>query len=220
MDAAGEPPKHWGDVYHAFLLNATSRLLADQGAAAIEVPAHVQHLVESVHGAGSWFDTEAGQLERRISLAGQTSAQESVGALAAVPAPTRINDLSELHRGELDEISAATRLGADSVRVLCCYRHQDGSLTLDPEGALALPPLRATLSTAEVRAVMTRAIPVRQDWMRMRGPQHDPPAAWREHPFLSEVALLVHDVADGRVGDVSVGKRMFHLDPELGLVRR
>jgi CRISPR-associated endonuclease/helicase Cas3 len=218
MDPDGEPPKHWGEVYHSFLLNATSRLLADQGTAAIEVPAHVQRLVETVHGAGSQFDAEVGQFERRISLTGQTSAEESVGNLAAVPAPMRVNDLSELHRGDLDEIRAATRLGANSVRVLCCYRRQDGRLTLDPEGAFALPPLGAAVSTAEVRAVMTRTIPVREDWMRMRGPQYDPPAAWSKHPFLSEVVLLIHDVTDGRVGNVSVGKRVFRLDPELGLV--
>ena len=244
LNAEQEPPKHWGKVYPAYLLAATSASLAALPAKdsdkddvgldgrpqlkTIHVPGGVQHLVEQVHGAGSAFEAEtAGLASKFTEHQAETMAQQHVGEWAAIPAPDRVSGLHDLHRETLDEVEAATRLGAESLRVLCCYRRvsdPQAPVTLDREGCIRLPePVGGRLSPEDVRAVMRRTIPVRADLLKGRGEDQKVPDNWNEHPFLGDLVLLVHDVSgdsDSEAGEVHVGGNAFRLDPELGLVQR
>ncbi len=229
LDEAGSPPKHWGEVYHPYLLAATSEVLRDRDGSTLKIPQEVQSLVEQVHGDGAtvagqglyaWDNPQLSVL--KVSHDGEKLAQESVGAIVAVPTPTKVAGLEALSRFDIadDEWEAATRLGADSLRVLCCFDHA-GRVTLDAAGEIPLPEPEEghRLSTAQVRAVMRRTIPVRADWLANRGPEHAPPPSWAKHPMLADLVLLRQPVVDGAATAIQIGGRTFRLDAQLGLVR-
>ncbi|MFI5756840.1 CRISPR-associated helicase Cas3' [Streptomyces sp. NPDC051569] len=225
-----EPPRHWGSVYAPYLLSATSECLHGLPQAGgpgtptrIEVPERVQELVERVHGAESRFEAETEQLEAQLTdHQAETMAQRHLGEAAAVPGPGRVGGLHDLHRENVDEVEAATRLGAESVRVLGCHLQPDGRRTLDVHGEHPLPaPVRGRFGAADVRAVMRRTFPLRAGLLKERGSDQEPPPSWREHSFLGELVLLVHEVTTaGAVNGVQVGSEYFRLDPELGLIHR
>jgi CRISPR-associated endonuclease/helicase Cas3 len=229
LNEEGMPPKHWGtDIYHPYLLKATSDLLAARHGGVVQVPGEVQELVEQVHGDGAAFKGrelypwEVPQLaELKLSHDGEKLAEESIGANVVIPTPAKVLGLEALSRLDMadDEWQAATRLGADSMRVLCCYDHGD-RVTLDAEGSLPLPdPEKGEeLTVSDVRAVMRRTIAVRADWLKGHGPDHAPPATWADHGLLGNLVVLRQPVRDGQVSGVRVGERVFRLDVELGLV--
>jgi CRISPR-associated endonuclease/helicase Cas3 len=232
------PPKHWGTVYPHYLLSATSdclHALADDEPARdgepgrpgnqpqhrwIDIPEHVQALVEEVHGTESRFEAETETLQHQLTEHQvDTMAQQHIGEWAAVPGPWRVGGLHDLHRETLDEVEAATRLGAESVRVLGCYRHPDGRTTLDPQGEHPLPQATAgRFSAQDVRAGMRRTLPVRADLFKGRTAEQNVPTSWNEHPLLGDLLLLTHPVVEGQVEGVRIGSAVFRLDPELGLV--
>lgn len=139
-----------------------------------------------------------------------------------IPRARSVASLDALHhlRGAEEDWEAATRLGADTVRLLCVYAHTDGTTTLDAEGTRPLPGLNGPLTPEDVRVVMTRTIPVNADWFRGALEHPGVPDNWAEHPLLGDLVLLRQPCADGRVRPVPVGGRSLHLDPELGLVRQ
>ncbi|MFI6359822.1 CRISPR-associated helicase Cas3' [Streptomyces sp. NPDC050743] len=225
----GRLPRQWGEIYSEFLLAATSAKLAGLPKGTVSIPGDVQELVEAVHGDNGQtvdWDIPDGRLKSAWTAhRGKDLAERSVAGLVAVPKARLVSGLHALHSlpGEEDEWEAATRLGADSVRLLCAYLQPDGRRTLDLAGNEPIPDPRPDekMRATDVRAVMRRAIPVRADWFRAE--DHDllsPPESWEQHPMLSDVRVLHQPVKDGRVQPVGVGGKALCLDQDLGLVRR
>ncbi|MFJ2766086.1 hypothetical protein [Streptomyces prasinus] len=96
----------------------------------------------------------------------------------------------------------STRLGVDSVRLLCAYVHKDGRVTLDLEGEHLLPQAApdGKKPVSSVREVMRRTIPVRADWLKEADSDSiAPPKSWTEHPMLAELRVLRQPVQGGGV---------------------
>ncbi|WP_149180216.1 CRISPR-associated helicase Cas3' [Streptomyces sp. TRM49041] len=222
----GRVPDEWGAVYPEFLLLETSRLLEERDSATVSVPGDVQELVEAVHGdrGDGRFDWNSPQRSAAFTAyAGENLAQESVGHSLVVPGCRGVVGLEDFHhlQGAEDEWVAATRLGADSIRLLCVYEQESGQSTLDPDGRNPLPgpDARGRMAVSAVRAVMRRTIPVRADWLKDAADEMAPPEEWAEHPMLSDLAVLRQPVRGGRADSVRVGRWNLRLDECLGLVR-
>ncbi|MER6145880.1 CRISPR-associated endonuclease Cas3'' [Streptomyces sparsogenes] len=223
LGEGGRVPPHWGEVYPEFLLRETSGLLTQRGGKAIRVPEDVQDLVEQVHGDRAdrfdWEDPE--QSSVWSAYQGKNLALETVGRTVVIPGVRQVVGLDELHRLEQDEWEATTRLGADSLRVLCVYRQPGGRLTLDEGGDSLLPGSEPgeRLAAAEVRRIMRRTIPVRSTWIGKRETGQNVPDAWSEHPLLADLILLIHEVDADGVRGARLERGEFLLDPDLGLTR-
>ncbi|MFB8020828.1 CRISPR-associated helicase Cas3' [Streptomyces rubiginosohelvolus] len=223
----GRVPVQWGEVYSEHLLGRTSRMLAEVEGSGVAIPDDVQGLVEAVHGDSEDFDWNVPFSREAKAWAehkGKETAERSVAALCAVPRARQVAELHELHamEGDEDEWEVSTRLGADSVRLLCAYVQDGGQLTLDAEGRQPLPemPEDGRMPAPHVRLVMRRTIPVRADWFREAEPAaFCPPASWVEHPVLGDLRVLRQPVQQGRAQAVEVGGRMLRLHQDLGLVR-
>jgi CRISPR-associated endonuclease/helicase Cas3 len=224
LAGGGSVPEQWGDVYAEFVLTETSTALAGRGRDPISVPDEVQGLVELVHGdREDRFDWEQPQQSAAWSaFVGENLAKESLGSAVAIPRARSVRGLDALHRkGVVDESKAATRLGAESVRLLCVYRHEDDSVTLDLKGETPLPETSddGRIGAGDVRRVMRRTIPVRADWFPEDVQAHRPPAGWAEHPMLGDLLVLEQPVREQMVRSVEVRGKQIYLDTELGLVR-
>jgi CRISPR-associated endonuclease/helicase Cas3 len=221
----GGVPKVWGEVYHEYLLGMTSQLLAERGTQRIAIPEDVQELVEAVHGTGTgrfdWGDPD--KSAAWSAYAGRTAAERSMGKALVIPRARNVVALHDLHHldGTEDEWEAATRLGADSVRLLCAFAQDGGEATLDVDGEVPLPGPGADgrMAVDDVRTVMGRTIPVNAEWFRGERDRYRPPVMWEEHPMLGDLLVLAQPVAAGVAQPVTVGGKQVRLDAELGLVR-
>ncbi|MET8102196.1 CRISPR-associated helicase Cas3' [Streptomyces sp. NPDC005236] len=221
-------PKQWGEVYSEFLLSATSEMLGRLAGGVISIPDDVQPLVESVHGASAdtfdWDNPGGREKAAWNAHRGKELAERGQAGMVAVFRARSVAALHDLHSlpGEEDEWEVATRLGADSVRLLCAYVQEDGRRTLDVAGDEPLPesPMGQAAEPAAVRAVMRRTIPVRGSWFAAEDSERfSPPQSWAEHPMLSDVRVLYQSVVGGVASPVAVGGRSLYLDVDLGLVR-
>lgn len=226
LAGGGGVPREWGEVYHEAVLRETSQALAALGEEPVRVPDDVQRLVEQVHGTGSgrydFDDPEASAAW--AAYAGKEAAQRGAGGMVVIPRARSVIGLDDLHRtpGTEDEWEAATRLGADSVRLLCVYIQPDGRECLDVAGKVLLPSASGdpSLTVADVRLVMGRTIAVSAEWFREAdGGALRPPVGWIDHPMLGDLVLLRQEVRDGQPVPVTVGKRRIWLDEVLGLRR-
>ncbi|WP_258308922.1 HD domain-containing protein [Streptomyces sp. NWU339] len=224
----GKTPQQWGEVYSEHLLATTSRTLAGIEGGIISVPGDVQGLVEAVHGNNEDFDwNNPGGSETKAWTAhrGKEMAERSMAALLAVPRALSVRALHDLHDlpGEEDEWEVSTRLGADSVRLLCAYVQEDGRVTLDLGGEQLLPHAApdGRMPVSSVREVMRHTIPVRADWLKEADPESiAPPMAWTEHPMLGELRVLRQPVQGGSAQVVKIGGKTLRMDEDLGLVRK
>ncbi|MFE7055893.1 CRISPR-associated helicase Cas3' [Streptomyces californicus] len=227
LAGGGRVPAQWGEVYSEHLLGKTSRRLAEFVGGCIAIPDDVQGLVEAVHGDSNDLDWDVpGSREAKTwaEHMGKETAERSIAALRAVPRARQVAELYELHalEGVEDEWEVSTRLGADSVRLLCVYAQEGGPLTLDAEGKEPLPemPEEGRMPARRVRQVMRRTIPVRADWFRDAEPgTFSPPSSWAEHPMLGDLRVLPQPVGQGKAQAVKVGAKLLRLHPDLGLVR-
>ncbi|GCD40872.1 CRISPR-associated helicase Cas3' [Streptomyces paromomycinus] len=229
LAGGGSVPRHWGEVYTEHLLAATSAAVAALDGRTVAVPGEVQALVESVHGAAAEpVDWEALDARGRTAWSahrGKELAERGQAGLVAIPRAQQVGGLHALHSlpGEEDEWETATRLGAESARLLCVYLHPDGRTTLDLDGQEPLPAAGPgdAVTAAAVRAVMRRTVPVRGTWFSGEDRERlAPPAAWGQHPLLSEVLVLCQPVVAGVPQPVAVSGKRLHLDEDLGLVRQ
>jgi CRISPR-associated endonuclease/helicase Cas3 len=225
LAGGGAVPQQWGAVYAEFLLMETSKVLKRQGERPVCVPGDVQALVEEVHGdCPDRFDWEHPEQSAAWSAyAGERLAHRAAGSAVVIPQARRVKGLRGLHHldGTEDEWQAATRLGADSIRLLCVYEHPDGTVTLDAGGGDPLPAPAADgrMAIDAVRHLMGKTIPVRGDWFRGEEEAHRPPGAWADHPLLGDLVVLAQPVRDGLVQAVRAGGKRLWLDEELGLMR-
>lgn len=224
-DRSTVAPPHWGDVYSQYLLRVTHDLLAGHDGTAIQIPDDVQELVEKVYATPgtdteSDFINDAALAELGIAHQGQEMAEAGVASMIRIPAPP-VLDLSELSDKRVDELAASTRLGADTVRLVCCYADATGDLWLNPEHSRRLPgdADNSRVGQDDVRAILGASIPVNASWHRDHGEENKPPPSWGENAWLRDVFLLPHRAGpDGRQ-IAHVGGRRLYLDPVLGLVR-
>ncbi|MGW7466994.1 CRISPR-associated helicase Cas3' [Streptomyces xantholiticus] len=222
----GGVPVQWGEVYSEHLLVTTSVTLAGIDGV-VSVPGDVQELVEAVHRDDERFDWDSPgspRVKAWTAHKGKEMAERSMAGLRAVARARSISVLHDLHHlpGEEDEWEVSTRLGADSVRMLCVYVQEDGRTTLDLAGEDPLPDADpgAKMPVAAVRAVMRRTIPVRADWLRDASEDAiNPPESWAEHPMLGDLRVLRQPVRLGAAQAVTVGGKALRLDEDLGLVR-
>jgi CRISPR-associated endonuclease/helicase Cas3 len=161
----GKVPVQWGELYSEHLLVTTSVTLTEIDGV-VSIPGDVQELVETVHRDDESFDWDnPGNLQAKAWTAhkGKEMAERSMAGLRAVARARSVSALHDLHHlpGEEDEWEVSTRLGADSVRLLCAYVQEDGRTTLDLAGGDPLPDAASDgkMPVASVRAVMWRSIP-------------------------------------------------------------
>ncbi|MFD5786730.1 CRISPR-associated helicase Cas3' [Streptomyces sp. NPDC127037] len=228
LAGGGRMPAQWGEVYSEHLLGKTSRKLAEIDGGGIAIPDDVQGLVEAVHGDSEDFDWDVpGSREAKAwaEHKGKETAERSMAALRSVRRARQVAELHDLHdmEGEEDEWEVSTRLGAESVRLLCAYVQEDGQVTLDAEGKQPLPEAATKdgrMPAPAVRQVMRRTIPVRAEWFRDAEPDTlSPPSSWAEHPMLGDLRVLRQPIHQGKAQAVKVGDRTLRLDQDLGLVR-
>lgn len=199
-DGTFERPKEWGAVYDEGLLLRTSRLLASSEERAFDVPRDLQSLVDAVYAEE--FDVEdlSEDMERRLAsadaerLAGE-AAEEQLAAMVRIPSPRGLGkDLRRLSETSVpvDESLIATRLGADSARVVCAYEQGESGWTLDEAGTLPVPgahgPQRITRDEAQL--VAHHVIPVPGRWLGEGAEMMPRPAAWEENAVLRSWALM------------------------------
>ncbi|MFJ4713562.1 CRISPR-associated helicase Cas3' [Streptomyces sp. NPDC088785] len=227
LTQGGKIPAQWGEVYSEHLLAVTSRMLARLEGGVISLPGDVQGLVESVHGDSEEFDWNAPGGSEAAALTvhqGKEMAERSMAGLLAVPRARQVRELHDLHHlpGEEDEWELSTRLGADSVRILCAYLQESGEVTLDLEGERPLPEAAedGRMPVTSVRAVMRSTLAVRAEWFKKADPDSiAPPPSWATHPMLGDLRVLRQPVRSRRAEAVVVGGKSLRLDDDLGLVR-
>ncbi|MFD1325424.1 CRISPR-associated helicase Cas3' [Micromonospora sonneratiae] len=211
-------PVHWGDVYHPYLLRATHLRLAD--VTRIAIPEDVQGHVEAVYGPPSATIPELDSEYVDYMSCGIASRQ--VADLGLVPDAANVGDLAYLSGDGISEERASTRLGADSVRVVCCYQDGSGDRWLDERGTRPLPLVGArhdgSLSFDQVREILAHGIPVRESLLPGYAPTAGLPDAWQDNAWLSEIRLLNFDLSPDGVAPIDVGDRRIWLDAELGLI--
>ncbi|WP_329453743.1 CRISPR-associated helicase Cas3' (plasmid) [Streptomyces sp. NBC_01724] len=195
---AGAPPRSWGTVYDGGLLTRTSLILAGCAEKGIAVPGDVQRLVDSVY-EDEFVDTlDASVREelRRMDAERRVGeiAEEHLAALVGVCSPADVaGDLHRLSRREegVTEELLATRLGADSGRVVCLYEQGDGVLSLDGAGRVPLPlGGRRGLERRELVDIAGRVVPVPGRWLRVDDPGFPVPGGWGDQPVLEGLVLL------------------------------
>ncbi|WP_218126136.1 CRISPR-associated endonuclease Cas3'' [Glycomyces sambucus] len=225
LEESGGVPRHWGGddgVYPAFLLETTSRLLAARDGTPIRIPQEVPDMVAAVDGDDSRFDWDRPDASASYSaFMGKVLAEQSFGHTVVIPRCQAVFELADLHQRPLDEERASTRLGAESVRVLCLFEHEDGTVSFDEAGSHTVSDvvLRGSVTVEAARTVMGHTIPVRAQWLGKLGDTELPPPAWRDHAVLGDLAVLRHQVRGRSARPVALARGVFRLDRELGLLR-
>jgi CRISPR-associated endonuclease/helicase Cas3 len=212
-------------VYDQSLLIRTHQLLAREDNRRIAIPEGVQALVDGVYDEEFAEGTLAAVLgEADVKRFADEEVQQQLAQMIAIPSPRELVDLHRLTDADVDEELIATRLGADSVRILCCFADEGGQMWLDPDCRRRLPESGygpgGRFTAKQIRELLAETIPVRSgSWTRARGPETQPPAGWRENPWLRDLVLLPHPIdANGAVRPVQIGDRQFQLDPDVGLI--
>ncbi|WP_393915991.1 CRISPR-associated helicase Cas3' [Halostreptopolyspora alba] len=220
-DAEDALPRGWSHIHHPSLLLRTHNLLRRWANQPVRVPEDVQELVD-----GMIDDTDLNPDNPHQDLDREATdlAYRSLGENAAIPPPGRATrDLYRLTDHDIDEAQVATRFGADTTRVVCCYSDSHGHRWLDEALSEELPETgelaHGGFSTGQVRAVLSRSLPVPGRWLEDHAEQAAPPETWLTSPHLCQIRLLVHRVGpDGSVHGPQLGGRRMYLDPRLGLV--
>ncbi|MFI6476298.1 CRISPR-associated helicase Cas3' [Nonomuraea sp. NPDC050663] len=201
-------PKAWPFVYHRSLLCRTHQALV--GVHRIDIPGEIQQLVDEVYDE-EFTDQSKVFTDEDLDRIAEEQTRDMYAAMATIPEPSALHDLVDLSKGEIvDEYS--TRLGADSGRVVCCFRDSGGVLRLPGSGALLplTPTKYGQFSKSQVKSIMRETIPVPGAWLRGVARQDE----WSQSPHLRELVVL--ELAD-EVGEL--GSRAVRLAEDLGLYR-
>jgi CRISPR-associated endonuclease/helicase Cas3 len=213
-------PRRWTFVYDRSLLRRTYDALASQPDGVIAIPEDVQPLVEQVYDETFHQDLSEDALKRLMD----DEVRASLAEMAAIPTPRNLLDLHPLTARDIDEDRASTRLGVDTVWIVCCYVDGDGRRWFDPERRRPLAEAgsgaRGRFTAAEVKAILAESIPVRSDsWLRQDLDRTDPPPAWQANATLRDLRLLPHQInTDTSVTPPEIGGKSPRFDSWLGLV--
>ncbi|MFF3589008.1 CRISPR-associated helicase Cas3' [Streptomyces sp. NPDC002387] len=209
------PPEAWAATDTPYLQHATAHLLSRAGHQRITLPGQAQQLVELIHQSGqpATWSTDLRALYEQHQAADR--AEEQASAVHLIPPHDRVASLADLHRQQLTAAQAATRPHDRPRRVLACYSHPNGALTLDAAGRLPLPQ-GPTLRVADIRAVLQHTLPVPAAWVAGSTRRHQSPDSWQRHPLLADLVLLPQEAACPL--PVRLGRHLLHVDDELGLI--
>jgi CRISPR-associated endonuclease/helicase Cas3 len=220
-DSTKHIPRSWGFVYPPSLLMRTHNLLRRRSDQPIRVPEDIQVLVDDLYDDETLIEDVAADIRRL----GEEMALRTHGRNAVIPTVNKLGD--DLHPltavdFEIGEHFLATRFGADSVRVLCCYEDTHGRLWLDPERSRPLPEPgpHGRVAHEDLRTVISRTIPLRADHHTQPplAEANRVPGSWSEEFHLRDLVMLVHGIADdGRVTPARLGDRALCLSPVNGL---
>lgn len=213
-DGGFEPPRGWTSVYPAAYLERTvERSLGPGELRTWLLPQGVQQLVDDVYG--TLADIELA--DPNDPLTGQADrewAERHVHLNSRIPAPADLSQLAQL-TAEVDEsLMLSTRLGIDSVLVVCAWQSPTG-LSLDRTGSVPMPD---TTSPEATRLLIGASVPLRSSAAtdEIIADQPDRPSGWSENPWLADAALLVFDPETGTARTALWGYR---LDPLVGLIQ-
>ncbi|MFC5820985.1 CRISPR-associated helicase Cas3' [Nonomuraea harbinensis] len=203
-------PRSWPFVYSPSLLRRTDQEITD---GEIAIPDDVQRLVEQVYD-DSFANGDLS--EEDLEWIGKEIAEEGIADMIAIPSPDEVSGLHQLTSSDAQEDLVATRLGADSTRVLCVYQGPDGSLYLDEACTTKLPDT-TKLPRQMIKKILAGTIPLRSSMLAGRDSANDPPSSWRDSAWLRDLAVIPLQIgADGSaIG--WVGQREFRLHTDLGL---
>ncbi len=221
VDAEKALPSVWRYIHHPSLLLRTHNLLRRREGQPVRVPEDVQELVD---GMIDDADLNPELPDQDLDRQATDMAHRQLGDNAAIPRPGSVTrSLHALTDHDLDEAQVATRFGADSARVVCCYTDSDGECWLDSALSERLPSEgelpKGHFSEDQVRAVLSRSLPVPGAWLDGHEEQTAPPEAWQANAQLRHVGLLVHRIdREGAVQGVQLGKRQMRLDRCVGLL--
>ncbi|GAA3446725.1 CRISPR-associated helicase Cas3' [Planomonospora venezuelensis] len=202
-------PAAWPFVYHPSLLRRTDAELTKIGDGVIAIPGAVQGLVETVYN-------DAIETDEDLDRIGREMAELGLAEMASIPEPEHVQHLHMLTSAEVDEEMVATRLGAESVRVLCVYQAADGRLSLDPQGARPLPD-QNKLDRRQIKEILAETIPLRATLAKGRTAVNEPPANWQKNAWLRDLVLIPLRLATDGAMRGELGTKRFELDEMLGL---
>src|SRR5699024_9595966 len=214
-------PRVWGYIHHPSLLLRTHNLLRRRQGRPVRVPEDVQELVD-----GMIDDDELNPElpDQDLDRQAADMAHTQLGNNAAIPPPRReMRDLYQLTDHDLDDAQVATRFAADSARVVCCYVGPEGDRWLDTALSERLPSEgelpHGRFTEDQVRAVLSRSLPVPGNWLQGHEEQVAPPEAWQFNPHLRHVQLLLHRVVEeAGVQGPQLGKRRLRFAERVGLL--
>lgn len=201
-------PQSWPFVYHRALLRRTDDELIRIGQDVIAIPGHIQGLVEKVYDESLVDDDDIDRMATEMASLG-------LAEMVSIAEPTRVQSLHMLTSADVDEEMITTRLGADSMRLLCVFPDQNGSIALRPGG----PALRTTgkLNRVEVKEILAESIPIRTSILRGRTAANLPPENWQQNAWLRDLVIL-HMTSDRDHSAVGLmGDKVLSLDEALGL---
>ncbi|MBO0657265.1 CRISPR-associated helicase Cas3' [Streptomyces triculaminicus] len=223
------PPRHWGKVYPQSILRRTRDLLrtlhdADDDqqikdsiqTKQISVPEDIQDLVDKVYSPEFAKADDIHRIAEDMQLA-------ATATLYTIDPPNSVRDLHPLTNTDQHPDKIATRLGADSTRVLPTYLTADGRHWLHPTHhthRTALPRQVDPGDRQTIRRLMNATIPINSEWLAGHDPATDPPATWSDVPGLRDLVLLPHPVTRTTIGAYRGDRKTLIVDPENGLVSR
>ncbi|MBN6054465.1 CRISPR-associated helicase Cas3', partial [Nonomuraea sp. RK-328] len=203
-------PRSWPFVYSPSLLRRTDEQINQR---VITIPDDVQGLVDKVYD-DAFADGEMS--DEDLEWVGKEIAESSLADLIAIPGPAELSGLHQLTSSEASEDMIATRLGADSIRVLCAYQGPDDALYLDAACSVRLPDA-AKIPRRVVKTILAETIPLRSSFRRGRDAINEPPASWRSNAWLRDLVIVhLRKSADGSHSG-QVGSYENRLDTHLGL---
>ncbi|MFI1607780.1 CRISPR-associated helicase Cas3' [Streptomyces griseofuscus] len=207
------PPQRWGTVYSENLLNRTVAALQGLTGRICAIPEDVQGLVDQVYAAD--WTTTAGTNDLATE-----QAMRALADTATIPTPTQlIRDLHPLTTHN-DETLLATRLGADSVRVLPVWTDTNGQPWLDRQTRhRRLPTHINPRDTATIRNLIAHTIQIDHRWLQGHGTETNTPTPWQDIGALHDVLLLPQRVTKTGERPYQLNGRTHHLSQLDGLVR-
>ncbi|WP_369794908.1 helicase-related protein [Kitasatospora sp. NRRL B-11411] len=212
----GALPPSWLPVYDKSLLLHTRqelRALAPKNTRTVTlaIPQQVPALIEAVYADD--FTTPDG----RARDVGDT--QHTVrAAIAAINPPHKVHDLHHLSEGLVDD--PATRLGADTLRVLPVYTRPDGTRWLNPRCTHPLPETVDPHDLTTIRHLMNHTLPIHATLLPRHHPDTRPPDSWHTIGGLRHLALLPQPVTPAGTRPYTTRTHTLHLHPALGLTTR
>ncbi|MGW3361035.1 CRISPR-associated helicase Cas3' [Streptomyces bungoensis] len=210
------PPPAWGDVYPASLLRRTRDLLTTLDGQPVNVPEDVQRLIDQVYGP------EFAAADDTARLADDMQ-RTATAHLTAIPTPASVRDLQPLTNTDEHPDKIATRLGADTTRILPTYLTTDGRHWLHPTHHTAKTALPHHLDPDDrptIRRLMQASIPINNRWLSGRGPKTHIPDSWSRIPGVRDLILLPHPVTPTAINPYRAARRAINLDLQNGLVSR
>ncbi|MGY5051886.1 CRISPR-associated helicase Cas3' [Streptomyces sp. 900105755] len=208
------PPPQWGTVYSENLLNRTVTALQGLTGGICAIPDDIQTLVDQVYAAD--WTTPAGTNDLATE-----QAMRALADIATIPTPTQpIRDLHPLTTHN-DDTHLATRLGADSIRVLPVWTDTNGRHWLDRHARHhPLPTHINPRNTATIRNLMAHTIQVDHRWLQGHGPETNTPTTWRDIGALQDVLLLPQHVTPTGTRPYQLNGKTHHLSRLDGLIRQ